>query len=140
MDWLEHLVREATNCRECFAKPEFGVHSAAVDVAQPRWIGPQYWSSKPRVAILLLNPGSGEGRSSKEPERVLTEMLRNFAKGGGTLAAIFEHERADMPNWGIRQGRFMKFYLDGLNLELDEVAFANVAWCSTAGNRYPPDM
>src|SRR5262249_38324031 len=43
-------------------------------------------------------------------------------------------------NWGIRQGRFMKFYLDGLNLELDEVAFANVAWCSTAGNRYPPDM
>jgi hypothetical protein len=43
-----------------------------------------------------------------------------------------------MPNWG--RGRFISFYLDGLQLRLSHVALANVAWCATSGNKYPESM
>ena len=43
-----------------------------------------------------------------------------------------------MPNWG--HGRFRTFYIEGLGLRLDEIAFANIAWCATSGNRYPQLM
>jgi hypothetical protein len=33
-----------------------------------------------------------------------------------------------------------RFYLNGLYLDQDEVAFANVAWCATRDNVYPGTM
>jgi len=45
-----------------------------------------------------------------------------------------------MKLWGNPPGRFTRFYIDGFGLKLEEVAFANVAWCGTARNRYPRTM
>jgi hypothetical protein len=43
-----------------------------------------------------------------------------------------------MPNWG--KGKFWKFFVTQMALDLDQVAFANVAWCSTSGDDYPQGM
>ena len=45
-----------------------------------------------------------------------------------------------MQGWGSPPGRFVKFYLEGMHLNLEEVAFANIAWCAEANNQYPSAM
>ena len=43
-----------------------------------------------------------------------------------------------MRDWGRK--RFLRFYTDALGLKLDDVAFLNIALCSTKGNSYPVDV
>jgi uracil-DNA glycosylase len=146
MEAFEALSAKATKCRVCFER--FDIKAALIDVAQPRWVGNKYWSAHPRVVVVMLNPGSGEARDRSADTRSL-DLLKAFAQGRGSLAAIMSHQAGDMPNWG-RQLRtedgkpnghqFTAFYLKGLNLKLDEIAFANVAWCATSGNKYPACM
>ena len=50
-------------------------------------------------------------------------------EGTTTLQMILNDQRKGM-GWS-------KFYIDGLRLDMDEIAFANVAWCATKGNIYP---
>lgn len=130
----------AVACRSCFA--DLPVKSALINIAQPRWVGPSYWASKPRVAIVMLNPGSGETRGDSKhedsPEKRSLRLLQSFASGEGSLSAVFEHQAHDMPNWG--NGRFVSFYLTGLSLQQKDLAFANVAWCATSGNKHPSAM
>ncbi len=38
------------------------------------------------------------------------------------------------------RGRFLDYYCGKLGLDLDEIAFANVAGCATEGNNYPKKM
>lgn len=45
-----------------------------------------------------------------------------------------------MEKWGRGRRRFLPFFIDRLGLNLDEIAFANLAWCATKENRYPPKM
>ena len=125
----------ATKCRECFSRGE--VAEPDINVAQPRWVGPNYWRSTFRVAILILNPGQSGVNTRDEAFLV---RIRAFRNGAMTLRTILEHQREGMKLWGNSPGRFTDFYIDGLGLELDEVAFANVAWCATAKNRYPLTM
>src|SRR5947209_11879084 len=103
---LEELAAAAVRCRVCFH--EFPVQPARIDIAQPRWIGPAYWSTQPRLAILMLNPGSGESRTDSADECFRT-LLHAFRAGSETLDVVFEHQASDMPNWGRR--RFSAFYL-----------------------------
>jgi hypothetical protein len=108
-----------------------------ITVAQPRWVGPNYWQSKHRVVILMLNPG--QSRADERAEAFLVR-IRSFRDGATTLRSILDHQREGMKLWGNSPGRFTDFYIDGLGLDLEEVAFANVAWCGTAKNRYPQTM
>ena len=87
--------------------------------------------------MVLLNPGSGESRNRSGDHRAL-ELLQEFRDGKGSLEAVLDHQARDMPNWG--RGRFGSFYLDGLGLDLENIAFANIAWCATMGNKYPRKM
>jgi hypothetical protein len=132
---LENLARAATKCRECFRLGE--VVDPFITVAQPRWVGTKYWQSKFRMAVLMLNPGQ-----SREDERAKAFLarIRSFRDGTTALRSVLEHQRDGMKLWGNSPGRFTGFYIDGLGLNLDEVAFANVAWCGTAENRYPRTM
>lgn len=132
---FESIATKAVQCRVCFE--DRSIKPALIDIAQPRWVGPGYWSAKARVLMILLNPGSGESRKSSADARAL-ELLREFRDGKGSLQAVLEHQAEDIPNWGRK--RFAAFYLEGLGLKLDDVAFANFAWCSTKGNRYPGEM
>ncbi|MEI7815514.1 MAG: hypothetical protein WCJ13_12105 [Coriobacteriia bacterium] len=132
---FEALCSRAVGCRRCFDARS--VAPSLIDIAQPRWVGPRYESAKRRVVVVMLNPGSGESRRDGADERS-RQLIRAFADGSGSLDAVFEHQAADMPNWS--RGRLLRFYIDGLGLPLDEIAFANVAWCATRGNRYPGPM
>ena len=124
----ERLARAATNCRECFNLKE--VRSARIDVAQPLWIGPKYWTRQFRVVVLMCNPGQGSRHAAWADQ--VRGLLHQFRKGQTSLRKVLDYQRNGM-DWS-------RFYIEGLRLERDEVAFANVAWCATRDNIYPGTM
>jgi hypothetical protein len=86
----------------------------------------------------MLNPGGGTSYSSLTNQR-LTAVLDGFGKGQVAMREVFEQQELDMPNWG-RKGQFLPFYTKGLGLELESIAFGNIAWCATQGDKYPGPM
>ncbi|MFC1975866.1 hypothetical protein ACFLXQ_05670 [Chloroflexota bacterium] len=133
-DALENLFKEAVHCQFCFDNG--WVSHSLINMAQPRWIGTQYYSSEPKILIILLNPGSG-GDTRRANKRLLA-LLEGYKDGENTIDEIFQHQAQDIHNWG--RGKFANFYLRGLNLSLQNIAFANIAWCASAGNSYPNPM
>jgi hypothetical protein len=135
---FEALARESCNCRECFDRLELGLKAPAIAIAQPRWVGPSYWHSVEKILIIASNPGSGDNRTDSA-DKMMNNRLAAFRDNPGSdLHDLFQSQANDMRNWG--RGRFWRYYIDGLRLNLDEIAFANVAWCATQGNKYPPQM
>jgi len=132
---VDQLTKTAVACNVCFET--LGLHRTRVAHAQPRWIGADYWSSDTRVAIVMLNPGSGESRNDRMDVR-FNRLLEEYGAGTRPLEDVLAHEREDMPNWG--HGRFLQFYSSHLGLRLDRIAFVNVAWCATKNNVYPDPM
>jgi hypothetical protein len=120
------IARSAAACRECFALKE--VRPTQIDVAQARWVGAHYWRASLRVLVLMCNPGEGRGypAEAKRDRRLLQQF-----RAGGPLDSYLAHQR---------HAKWLRFYADGLQLDADDVAFLNVAWCSTAGNQYPTSV
>lgn len=85
----------------------------------------------------MLNPGSGAGRRDGADLR-LRALLSEFRTGTATFRALQRQQAADIRNWG--RGRFAAFVIDGLDLDLERTALANVAWCATHANQYPRRM
>jgi hypothetical protein len=132
---VERLARTAVACNVCFETS--GLARSRVAHAQPRWIGADYWHTQPRVAFLLLHPGSDESRKDRMDVR-LNRLLEEYAAGARPLEDVLAHEREDMPNWG--RGRFLQFYSSHLGLRLDRIAFLEVAWCATRNDVHPESM
>jgi hypothetical protein len=126
---FESLARAATKCRECFVVGE--VTDPYIDVAQPTWVGPKYWDSPFRVTILMINPGQTDNTPRA---KTLLLQIHNFRDGEIKLRTILDKHFKGM------EGRFADFYIKGLGLDWDTVAFANVAWCATKNNDYPRTM
>lgn len=135
MEAIEHLYRCAIQCRTCFAR-ETGLQAAIIDLAQPRWVGSRYYRAKPRVTFVMINPGAGDP-SKDAGNRAAREALLRFRDGEVTFAEILAFQRQHMESWGKPAGRFLRFYIRDLGLELEAVAFLNIALCATTGNRYP---
>jgi hypothetical protein len=135
--WLEveRLYREASRCRRCFE--QLGLQPPTIDIAQPRWVGPHYWTSDQRVLILMINPGSGANRLDGADLR-MRNALHEFRDGRAPLREILDRQVDDMPRWG--RGRFWGFFVGDLGLSMDQVAFGNIAWCATSDNSYPRRM
>src|SRR5437016_6005197 len=133
---FEALCRRASACRQCFTNIR-SLKAPTIDIAQPRWVGRKYRRTRPRVLVLMLNPGSGESRTDSADCKA-RRLIRAFAAGECTLRDVLGHIQADAKNWG--RGRFIDFYSTDLGLNFERLAFANVAWCSTRGNHYPPEM
>jgi SAM-dependent methyltransferase len=134
---FESLCRRAVRCRLCFQNRRLSLTAPTIDIAQPRWVGSKYWRAKRRVLILMLNPGSGDSRVD-DADRRARRLIRTFACGKARLRKVLDHFQKDAANWG--KGRFLDFYGADLGLDVEELAFANVAWCATRGNRYPAAM
>ncbi len=131
---VDGIARSAVSCNICFNR---GLcKRSIVDRAQPRYIGAAYHALKPRVALVMLNPGSGDYRSDSA-DRKFKKLLDAYAMGRAGLERVFEHQRFDIPRWG--RGRFLSF-IEASGLKLDDIALANIAWCGTSGNRYPQEM
>lgn len=121
---FEDIARQATKCRDCFTLGE--VIAARLDIALPRWIGEKYWGADFRILVLMCNPG--EGLKYAESAERARGRLQQFRQGKEMLSAILTNQR---------NASWLHRYIDGLRLDVDEVAFANVAWCATTGNKYP---
>lgn len=135
---VEPLYQAAMSCSACFV-PGTGLHLPTIDVPQPRWVGPAYHSSSPRVLVVMLNPGQGDG-PQLEKNRQLKALLHRYKGGQATFGAVLEFQREHMSVWGRPQGRFLPFYTTALSLSLDALAFINVALCATKENKYPRTM
>ena len=135
MHRLDPLCRGAVDCRSCFV--DLPIQAPEIDVAHPRIVFPDYWTSSPRILVLALNPGSGEGRKD-DANTHARAVLHRYRRGEATLEEVFAQQAEDLPRWG--GGRYLPFYTTRLGLELERLAFANVAWCGTLGNQYPPAM
>lgn len=61
--------------------------------------------------------------------------MHEYGDARAKLVDVLMHQRAHMADWG--RGRFLSFYTDALGLKLDEIAFLNIALCSTEENGYP---
>ena len=130
---VDAAYREAVRCRSCFSEDRC-ISPGEIDIAQPRWVGELYMQAQPRVLFVLINPGSGKNEdpeANNSPRRLIHEYLQRTAE----LEDILQLQCAQMPSWG--RGRFLKFYTDAIGLKLGEVAFVNVALCSTRNNPCP---
>jgi hypothetical protein len=129
---LNELSRAAVDCDACFADRD--VSRSFVDSAQPRYIGDRYWASDFRTAFVMLNPGAGKA----EPRNVSwKKVLVEFRDGEATLQDVFAEQRSHMPFWN--SGKLIDF-VKWHGLDVDSIAFVNIAWCATKDNKYPSWM
>jgi hypothetical protein len=68
------------------------------------------------------------------------QVMYDYKDGRKTLRDLFAFQRQYIPRWGTPSGRFVRFYMDGIGLVLEEVALANIAWCADANNKWPGSM
>jgi Uracil DNA glycosylase superfamily len=123
-------MRKAVACHACFACPGATLQRTSVKLAQPRPIGQGYWTVGRRVVFVGLNP-------SQRLDTELNDLLVAYEAGKVTREAVDQRYLRKKPG-AYRQG--LTRYLCALGLKLDDVALANIAWCSTMTNKYPPDM
>jgi hypothetical protein len=134
----ESIFRVAMKCRKCFKQ---GIaESAFIDVAQPRWIGTNYFTATIKILIISLNPGAGRTSEKKRINVFFRKALYDYRDGIKSLKNLFTFQEEYIPKWGTPSGRFMKFYIDGMGLKLGEVALTNIAWCADAKNKWPESM
>ncbi len=132
---LDKVFRSAVDCHICFEQNI--VEPVSDNIAQPRWIGPSYFESQLRILILLTNPGSGKGcrknytNNDKNP-------LKEYKDGLSEIWKYIKYQRRDMEKWG--NGKFLRYFEEGLLLNFDEIALGNIAWCPTNNNKYPIKM
>jgi hypothetical protein len=105
-----------------------------VDLAQPRFVGPAYWTASERRLFLMINPGEGDGTSS---DTAMRQDIRDYHDGKIGLEDVFRRQRGYMQTWS--RGKFVTF-IEKSGASLDEIALLNVAWCATKGNKYPAPM
>ena len=129
---LDELARSAVTCERCFQGKD--LCRSFVDIPQPRYIGPGYWQAQQKVAFVMLNPGAG---TDEWRNRDWREHLIAFRDRRSSLADVFDAQRRHMPFWS--GGRLIGF-LHLHELDVDSAALINIAWCATAGNRYPSWM
>jgi hypothetical protein len=126
---VEPLYKAAMNCSACFG-PGSGLQLPTVDVPQPRWVGPAYSTSNPRVLVVMLNPGQGDRRQLQRNLQ-LKALLHGYKGGRASFSAVLDFQRKHMREWGRPQGRFLPFYTSALGLSLEALAFINIALCAT---------
>ena len=132
---IMNITLEAMRCNTCFE--DDSLKRSTIDLAQPRWVGPAYWFAKPRIVILLINPGAGSHFAAKRnhcDRALLHEALRSKK-----LDTYLAQQRRNLGKWG--RGKFWKFFFESeLELNPDAIALANIALCASRENRYPNKM
>jgi hypothetical protein len=132
---VEAVAREAVRCSYCFE--HLGLQRAQIAIAQPRWVGPNYSTSSPKVVVVMLNPAAGEGRSS-EVHSHRQRLLEDFRNGSKSIVDVFDEQARDFPQFG--RGRFLPYLENSLGVAIHDVALLNMAWCATKGDTYPDQM
>ncbi len=119
-------------CRSCFE--EMLGEPGFIKIAQPRWIGPEYFTSPFKVLLLLSNPGAGNTPKKREANASFRKILSGYRDGEIDLREFLDFQRQLMQQWGSPPGRFLDFYVYGPGLRINELAIGNIAWCSEKDN------
>ena len=127
---FDKICKSAVQCRDCFKDQYLKVKASYIDIAQPRYIGVNYFTAHPRILVLMINPAKGVDPAT-------LNLLREYSSGKLNLVDLFEHQADAMRYWNKD---FEGFYFHKIGLIKEETAFANVAWCSTEDNKYPSRM
>lgn len=130
---FSEICVSAVNCNRCFAASY--ARPAYIDVAQPRYVGQNYWTAIQRRLFLMINPGSGKQTLSN---KIMREDIYKYRDGTLDLSSLFQRQRKYMSEWG-RNGQFLR-YFTGIGCNLNDIAFINVAWCADMNDCYPDDM
>jgi len=112
---LDDLFRKAMRCNACFESGH--IARSFIDIAQPRWIGSGYRLAKPRVLIMMTNPGAGENRRDDEDSK-FGDALRRYSANQTDILPVFDHQFKDMANWN----KLLSFYVDGFGVDIQEIA------------------
>jgi len=113
---VDRIFRKAVACRDCFTKSNLA--PALIDIAQPRWIGENYWDSDLRTVIVLINPAAGKRIHDRANEE-FRRRIRSYGTGQGEIEAVFDHQESEIPRWG--NGKFAELYLDRFGLRLTNI-------------------
>lgn len=129
---LETMARRSVECGRCF---ECGkLKRSFVDLPQPRYVGPRYWSAALRTAFVMINPGAGVADWRNDEWK---GHLHRFRTGDESLGDVFTAQRRHMPNW---VGNKLIPFLELHGLDVECIALVNIAWCATEENKYPKWM
>tara|TARA_B100001750_G_C15488472_1_gene589729 strand:+ start:397 stop:1185 length:789 start_codon:yes stop_codon:yes gene_type:complete len=140
------IYSEAAQCEDCFESGELSRGSdAIIKHAQPRWIGPDYFTSDKRYCVVLINPGKvGQHTSNyvaKENEKKFQEVLVDLKDGRyrwHDLSILFCDS---MPHWKgsvWKKGytkktkvNFAWWYFGELGIPIRNSAIVNILLCYT---------
>lgn len=130
---VEQIFQESLNCRKCFdmrmAEP------ALIDIAQPRFIGKDYFKTDHRIMVVCKQPGVGNKPEHRELNKRFRKILYEYKNGKVGLEELFAFQAKAMKTWGNRPGQFTEFYITGMGLKLNHIAFANIAWCASKSDK-----
>ena len=129
------------HCRSCFNNPRVIKSKNTLQIGeivgpQPRWIGKDYFSSKNKICLILINPGSGDSNTPKKDWDYLKEL--NVVKDSKTKKQIWDKimsvNSSGMPKWG----NWEQLYFRDLGLKeiKNEIAFMNFMLCASKNNIY----
>jgi hypothetical protein len=103
---------------------------------QPRWVGPNYWAVRFSCRHYHAKPWpkwTGFGCRNVPPlhSRVSRQhdTARHDSGGPARLNGV-----VGKFSWALHG-----FHIDGLGLDFDDIAFANIAWCATVGKSLSGD-
>ena len=127
---LGSVATTAMDCNACFN--DGALRRSYVDLPQPRFVGPGYANSSPRIAWVMINPGAG----TADPRNTSwLAVLRKFRTREASLDEVFAEQRRHMPYWNRLMG-----FIELHGLATDDLALINVAWCASEGDNYPEAM
>jgi hypothetical protein len=132
---MHKTFRCATHCQDCFragfTRPS--LQHATIDLAQPPWIGKYYSASTPRVVFVSFNPAAGE-HDHKAPNLERKNLILDYRDHQGDIEAYYAHQEEEIKTWG----NLTDYYLDELDLVLQDTVMLNAAWCAALVPRPDP--
>ncbi len=135
-DLALEIMRGAAGCNRCFDTIP-GLERVALGLPKPRWIGSRYWVTRPRVVIVLINPGDSS-KLGDEWNRRERNLFEAFLNGGDyeELRDYFRLRREEELRGTTDARPVFSWYESTFGLAFEEIAQINMAWCAARGNKY----
>lgn len=128
------VMRSAGGCNDCFGDVlDLRLNHASAGLPQVRWIGESYWNSRPRIAIVLINPAAA--RFAGQAMQREASICRRFYDGNP-----YDEVRRHFREKAARGNKWLCWYRDQLGLDIEKVTHLNIALCATQGDKYPLAM
>ena len=134
---LNQKAGKAVACNYCFMSDrmrEWGIvpqrpMDRPDDLPMLPWVGERYFAARPRVVIMMLNPGHAAA-AHKLTRKELGQQFRS-----GKIDYVQYNKRLTplVPEWGF--GKVVR-WLRAVRLDPDTIAFLNVALCAVAKDKY----